>query len=403
MNQAKTVVFECFNSYTLYVSWVYAAILHDVYGFQSNLIWRETIFKLPESIKTNWPSGQIYSIPINQRKTIKWFPKMLSPVINYLGYMREIINTKKTIRSYFKISHYPKLLFIFKDNTIYDVEIIKKFKKLSNLKVVLIEEGAGIYSDILSQPFSLQKSLKKLLGIPKEVFFAQGQSKLYDYVICRFPNKFNKVSNRTQIIQQSNIFVYKYSKIFIEFFAGKEAIHQHYDCIYFSQPISEEGAIVPNANKIESEIEVLKTIFSVIPSTISVGIKNHPLENKNKFDEIVDLFPNVSLLEDRLQMIPGELLYLIFKPIVLTPYSSLAMNLYALSRNIKIILLYKYFPLQLRTIKQVEKTFKGINSYELVDVEELCKDNESRNLSNSNLTFDDLEFLVKQVQSHQQG
>ena len=351
INKKKHSIFSCFNLYTLCISYAYSEYLYNHFGFHSTILWRETVLKLPLSVLENY-EGDIKTIPVSHI--------MNDHNTNKFSKLRHLKKEKKLrkhfLLTYFSINTGADILFVFKDNTMYDIEIIKFYRKFSKGKIVLIEEGNGIYESSLGFETFHKKIKRFILGLPKETSKDQGQSKLWDYVICKYPDLFNKTNNRDIVLQQSKIFDSKYLTKFFKLFQINQTANINFDFIYFSQPLSESGLITNN-----QEIQTINTILANIPSNKKVGIKLHQRENCNKFEDVVKKFPNVEILGQLLQSLPGEIIYFYLKPILLTPFSSVATNILFQDPSATIILLYKYFPLPGKTNIEVEKLFNGRN------------------------------------------
>lgn len=345
----KEIVFSCFNLYTLYISFVYSEYLREYFGFHSTIIWRGTILKLPPNLHASW-NVTIASIPIFSKMN-GYVP---SKVATFINIHTNKGNVKKILYAHFEVVKNAGLLVVFKDNNYLDIEVIRFFKKYSEAKIVLVEEGNGLYASSCGQIPVRTKLIKLVLGLPKETSYAQGQSNLWDYVICKYPDLFSKTKKREAILQQSNVFCKKYMVSFLKLFSNNQTINHDCDCIYFSQPLSEDGLVSK-----EQEMQGMSTIFDNIPLELHVGIKLHQREKRNKFDELVKKFPNIEILDPIFQDLPGEIMYNYSKPILLTPFSSVATNIMFQDLDAVVILLYKYFPLPEKTLSEIEKVFRG--------------------------------------------
>ena len=347
INKKKHSIFSCFNLYTLCISYAYSEYLYNHFGFHSTILWRDTVLKLPHSILENY-EGDIKTIPVS--------PITNDHNTNKFSKLRHLKKEKKLrkhfLLKYFSINTGTDILFVFKDNSMYDIEIIRFYRKFSKGKIVLIEEGNGIYESSRGFETFHNKIKRFILDLPKETSKAQGQSKLWDFVICKYPELFNKTNNRDIVLQQSKIFDSKYLTKFFKLFPINQTANKNFDIIYFSQPLSEDGHISK-----EQEIQGLNTIFNNIPLELHVGIKLHPREERNKFDTLVKKFPNIELLDQIFQDLPGEMLYFFSKPILLTPFSSVATNILFQDPGSVVIILYKYFPLLEKTQSEIEKVF----------------------------------------------
>lgn len=348
MNIKKNIVFSCYNLYTFYVSFAYSEYLKEFFQLNSTLIWRNTISQLPDNLLVNW-NGTVEILPSFTINDNRW---RKNSVVRKTWHENKCIN--KFLNKFSATNDKIDFVFIFKDNCFYDIKIVKFFKFKSKAKIVLIEEGNGIYTSSCKKILLGNEIKRLILGLPKETLYGQGQSNLWDYVICKYPELFNKTNNRDIVLQQSKIFDSKYLTKFLKSFQINQTVNKNFDCIYFSQPLSESGLITNN-----QEIQAINTILASLPTNKKIGIKLHQRENCNKFDEVIKKFPNVEILDQILQSLPGEMIYFYFKPILLTPFSSVATNILFQDPNATIILLYKYFSLPGKTNIEVEKLFNG--------------------------------------------
>lgn len=200
-------------------------------------------------------------------------------------------------------------------------------------EVILIEEGIGLYRDIIKQNRWMYKLFGKLIfGKGFEDINRIGEYSKVDAIECNYPKFLSEKQLQKRIDEMNRINI---SSNII----GMESIMEdgYYD-LFIGQPLPEDNVMD------ESEyINTIDNLLNFVPVNCLLAIKPHPRENLEKYKKIKN--NRFRILED--YDVPVELVIANSRiKNVYTLYSSSAMNI---SRylNINVFMLYKIANLHL--------------------------------------------------------
>ncbi|HPJ81988.1 MAG TPA: polysialyltransferase family glycosyltransferase [Saccharofermentans sp.] len=358
-----TVSFFCYNHFTLYSAYTYASFLKKELSISSILIWRNTIFELPKNIGAIWDDV----VQIDLASGSKSGSSGVCGSLKRITRIRRIIKDTLFSCTCFRTS---SALLVFKDNGLYDTEVIRLFKRLRNGKVVLIEEGIGLYQS-QTRTNSIKQVAQVLLGVPRQAHRTQGENDLVDIVICAKPDLLQSHKKRGKIIlKRSNLFSEVLVKAYVRDFLGLAQIpDEKADFLYFGQPLSEDGIL-----KDYEEIEHISDFITSLDPGTDIKVKLHPRERSSKYESIIEKHRNVSFLDSRLQSMPAEVVFkLLGSPVVVTPFSSAAVNILQMGGVTSLLLLYRMFGLSQERKSSLDALFSDMSEY-VIDSYDTLKD-----------------------------
>lgn len=341
-------VFVCGNIYHLYLSNVYRNYLLSLKDCRVDLILSNDKFDNVAELNSGW--SNVY--PVNKKVT-----KGKLDSIYILSQMKK---TRKKLKSIYK-NNENICTIVFIDHTPVNRTIIKFMKELNtNNKVLLVEEGLGLYTDkdSTSKKSLIKGYVYKLFGIDGPSNMIQGENPRVDAIIAKNIQLISKTKKEgKKLIQQSEgIFSQKYIEDFSKVYFGNRnttlKANLQYDFIYIGQNLG-----------IENESIAIKNILKLIPSNKSILIKPHPREDVNKYQDILRNLKNCRLIDNCFMQFPVELItQLLSINCVLTPYSSAGLNLKQINNKLSIIYLFKIFNLEVNSIEKLinELQIEGI-------------------------------------------
>nr|WP_317331740.1 polysialyltransferase family glycosyltransferase [uncultured Romboutsia sp.] len=238
--------------------------------------------------------------------------------------LRELKEFEKSI-----INYKPELLVYYNDQPIPYQSVFMKVKKYLNCKLMLVEEGLGMY--LKSEKFNLKNYIlyivrKYLFGVYKAKFFVHGKGGYEDIVYLREPNLINAKSNKIKMTNDEFKGIVKQSYQEVDF-----------DILPNSILLSPAGTIY---NK-----EIMLSIFEIIfkyskSKNKTLYLKLHPAERY--IDEIKALVmryeESVVYIDDNRYTSEDFILNKNINTII-SDYSSTLINAYYLRDDIE---LYSY-------------------------------------------------------------
>lgn len=229
--------------------------------------------------------------------------------------------------------------FVFNDNEPISNKIVREAKKKNN-RVVIIEEGIGIYSYTGNTRLTMHQKLRKIitaaLGSPMQ-YKAIGDNPNIDYAIVsnvELYKKFDKAKKQIVLYQDKEV-LFKHSGDFLEQFSDDTDRIGSVDYVYLGQPFDEYGRML------EDEKNCIIELFELIPNGKVVLIKPHPRESSDKYDVIEKRFKNVRVLRNTMAGLPVECLVGSLCPSTMISFNSSAgVNLANIFSDINCVFLF---------------------------------------------------------------
>ena len=323
------VCFVTTTQYQFLIADVYARYIFDNFGIRSKVLVR--YFK---------------SFDISRFDTEKKY-ELISYTINNRNVLGQCVFALQCGYLY-KMSSWSKLLdkdkrtilFVFNDLSKLTSRMIQEVKKNDiNNKVVLVEEGNNTYSDALN---SGNEKVWKLKHKMSKIMFGNGRTSRVigddpgiDIAIVKDPVRYGslKKAQKQKILQQNTDILFCASD-FISHYNQACSIDLDCDVLFLGQPFYKNGTYYEEENRCISEM------FDAIPGNVRILIKPHPRDSEGKYDRLAEIYPNVSVVNDELSVLPIEtLLGIADIKIVMTIESSAATTLANLSSDIGTIVL----------------------------------------------------------------
>ena len=233
---------------------------------------------------------------------------------------------------------------VFRDNWDRDVLTINLVKRtFRNCKIILIEEGLGLYATNVKTKQNVLYMCKKLvhlvMGVPTYSLegFTHGLNPGVDEIICKYPELlYKKVKNpRITIKKEIELYNKSYCQNFVNNILKMGIPETTYRFVFLTQPLFPN-----NDNKSNEQYdEFLRQIFSFTKQYGPVLIKPHP---KDKWDYHPYLTDKIDLCDPHLTKCPFECLMGYYgNPQTITLYSSAGCSIDTGKPN---IFLYDMFP-----------------------------------------------------------
>lgn len=250
----------------------------------------------------------------NRSKKSNYLTRILEEKKN-IDLIVNILNTKK-----------PDILIVFKDNDPICKSLIDIASK-NGTKIILIQEGLALYGNIK------HKTRKKIKVLAKKIIqtmlrypiinINQGEDPRISVMVVSHMNSLSeKRKTNKEIIEFPNIqpptfILEKFINETKLDFNNLKHIRLNKTLIYFGQPLSE------NEFDKKNEKMFLDELFKILSTSgYQIIVKPHPSENMDKYS----IYPYCTLYTEN--YIPAEILAFIVKPVlVLTPYSSVGLNI----------------------------------------------------------------------------
>ena len=328
----KKVYFVCFTAYQLFVCLYYARKLNkqnarlvliwfddnqaDVYRFNKLF---EEIHVIKDEYATN-VNKYITRLKIKGYLANRTYKRILGGIPN------------NSVVLFFSDEHYPSN------------RIIQICGKGKGNKTILIEEGIGTYS-FHNHSFSLKLWFSELLfGCRGEKNI--GVSPLITSFIVKAPEALPRIKHRGRpVIQQNTMFDDKdwIKSLNVLSDESKSVLNKLHEkkILWLGQPLFSDR------EKINDEMVVVNKILQRFSSEYQTIIKKHPRDDKKKYKYLNgDNFCNYFV--DHETWLPAEILVSEIDPdIIISPFSSSAINLYKLGFGKKIIFCYKLFSINI--------------------------------------------------------
>ncbi|GEM_PF-2183329 len=322
-------IFVALTPYQLFVSYIYAKYIHDIYNCDNTIIYQHSA---GIDIRLDDVAISFIEVP-NLNECLKgkiWQRLYYSGILFYFSPLGKVVNSKFAIN-----------LFIFNDYYPISNNLMKIISKGVDNTITIIEEGVGMYAISEKRGLSLKDYgrlvFTALLGAPM-VFRAIAESKEIQYAIVdNIPlyNKKKSAKNQT-VLQQHKKKLLAQSSLFIKAVSEDFDIKVDANMLYIGQPLA---GIVHNR---DLEYEYLIKLFSpLVENGLKVVIKPHPREDLKKYYRICNELTNIELLNGLFQTLPVEcLIKAIGVKMVCTFFSSAAVNIANIYSDISVFMTY---------------------------------------------------------------
>ena len=382
----RVIVFSCFTPYHLINSIYYATSLQQAKNLKMVLVWNN---KSSRSINLD-----VFKNCFDTTIDISGFDEtnIRRKVVNqsvYMGRFFGLSSIAKAINKYDSVR-----LVCFSDQDFVTHRLVEYVSGMNDSEIVLVEEGMSTYLTNTEYHFSVLKRIYyKILGIRTEKFI--GANMHIKSVIVKHPEDMPVVKTHDRkIIRQNNIFADdNWVKKFNGLIGGIENIVQMHKgkkiILWIGQPLIELG--VPD----EKELQFLVEINNKFGTEYSIVIKKHPREAEDKYKSI--LGDNISEVDlGDLFWIPLEFLGTVLCPqIIVTAFSTAALNLLELGIDSNAYFCYKAFGLNVESEffdKHKEDNICVINS--MAEMEQCHKKGISKRIcTNMNADIEYLEIF----------
>lgn len=331
----KTIaVFICLTSYHTFVSYAYADYLYKKYGIVSRFL----LYGVPDIKNVCVDYIEFYYLDKRENTLIDLIKKR----VIYAGYLFKFSKIKSIVSAREKI-----LLFVYNDLNPVSYKIMRLVKKysLENM-VVIVDEGLAIYTDTkidlhLNLKFRIREFiLKYLFGSPSH-YKAIGDDERVDFVIVgdvELYKTLKKAENKGVIKQnKKSLFSADFIEDYMSTFFNIELDKTECSILVVGQNYSGKGSIT------EQEEVLLKEVGEIFDNIGKTIIKPHPTDNTDKYNNIVNKFNNLSVIDPQLSKIPMECIFGYFNSdYLVTLNSSAALNIASCFPEKKVIFLVDY-------------------------------------------------------------
>ena len=324
----KEIYFVVLTMYQLYVADTYANYIQDNYD-NCNV----SIINVGLNTLTYKPNGSIRIVKVpdlNQTFVTRIWQRA------YFGGNLFCFSPLKKL-----VNHGNVLLFIFNDNEPITNKLVREVKKANDNKVIIIEEGIGIYSYTSNKKLTLKQKgrllVTSILGSPMQ-YKAIGDNPFIDYAIVSNVELYKKLEKSCKqiIFYQNKEGLFSSSQTFLQRYAQKKRESYSADYIYLGQPFDEFGGLL------DEEKECLIKLFDMVGDDKSVLIKPHPRDAVGKYDNFKLHFKNVTVVSESYYSLPAECIVAGFGAgTILSFNSSAGVNLANSFQTINCIFLYK--------------------------------------------------------------
>lgn len=338
------ITFLCHNYYSLFLSFIYSRnIRSNMKDVKINLITSSYLQANMQDLNNFWDCVYIHRYIKFAGKNI--FQRLKTLIHFYIEKCR--------IHSKLKFND-TEFLFTFKDTGLINREIIRLLNQKFGSKIILIEEGFALYSDMENKKKAihfLSSTIGSLLLLPPPHHNTQGLNNNVHTILLKkehlLPER--KKRGKQLVVQSEKLFSSCDAFSYIQTFYGTEVnqalkLFSNIDILFIGQPVSDQG-------KVSSELEqnVLQSLFKCL-GDYKILIKPHHLENRTKYDSALKMCPQASMIDLRLMNIPVEVLYcLLNTPIVITPWSSASINIRMINPDVFTFYLFELYHYPLPT------------------------------------------------------
>lgn len=324
----RKIYFIALTTYQLFVADVYSEYIRKNYNYDVKII----TVGLADSEYNPGSGCSIFRVPdLNDTKIHRIWQRLY-----WAGRFFKLSKLYKTISF-----SGENIYFVFNDNEPITNNLICRAKENKENKVVIIEEGIGIYSyseerKLLSHE-KLRLMFTTILGSPMQ-YKALGDNVLIDFAVVGNVDLYQSLakSKKQVVIQQSKVGLYKAAPGFISRYVASDVTEQKADILYLGQPFDEYGRLL------DEEQECLEKLFESVAGNREILIKPHPRDSKEKYLHFEKKYNNVRIIEGKIAELPAECLISGWGvKMVISFNSSAGVNIANSFRDIKAIFLYK--------------------------------------------------------------
>ena len=215
-------------------------------------------------------------------------------------------------------------LFVFNDNEPITNRIIRELSKYDNNKIIIIEEGIGIYEKTNCEKLNFKQKIRLvftwILGSPMQ-YKAVGESDFISYAVVGDVELYNKLDKAQKqiVIKQNKIAIYSQADQFLNRIGMSCNIYMDYPVIYIGQPISEYGEML------DCEEEYISKLINIFGKIL---IKPHPRDLKGKYDKLIKNHKDCKVMSHELSPLPFEsLIGALNVEVVISINSSVGVNI----------------------------------------------------------------------------
>ena len=228
-------------------------------------------------------------------------------------------------------------IVVFKDNEAIECSVIEraKHKFSSRIKVMLFEEGTGLYANnVVPVRFSLVKKifykLKKVSSYCVDSH-SQGENPLVDVVVCTKPSLFLKKKQANfRIEEMKQIFTHEINQYLIKSVLGDVNSTSKVDFVFLTQPFKDWKEEYMKLE--ETHNVMLPKIFEILKNHGTTVIKLHPREH---YDYSKFKAANISVASEMENLLPFECLMELYgNPQLISMFSSTAINIKTSKKSI---------------------------------------------------------------------
>lgn len=392
----KRIIFVGFTPYQLMISIYYAIKLSHIHKCEKILIWHDYANYKINFSDINPFFERVFIVPYydDVNKLKKQFLKR-----RYTG--QGFKNSK--IGQYVKSCKNDTILICFSDMHELTNKLIHELAQKNN-KILLIEEGIGIYSTDYSKLPIRTKIINKILGISTEK--AIGINKNISAVILNHPEWLeNSKFIGTTLLQQNSVFEDNNFISELSFITKKiESFKKSRKKIilWLGDPIEDIGG-----TKTE-EIDLIIELSKNLGENYMILIKPHPREDQNKYQNIENTHIRLIKLGG-LSWVPIEIIasYLNFQTVI-TSVSSAAFNIYKIMDCIQVIYVYNilhdlnFDRTMLQPILSKKNIYCPATIKQLLDLIKIEKKFENQKINKKDRN-EDVNFLVNLLGDEKNG
>lgn len=316
--------FVVLTTYQLYVADVYANYIAENYKNVTIKIFMVGM----ENFDIGETNYEIIKIPDMNKS--KW-----SRLIQRLVWAGRLFFTTPIYRYFHNINSCN--LFVFNDNEPITNKIIRMIKKSKTNKVIIIEEGIGMYEKTVCQKLNVKQRCRlfftTVLGSPMQ-YKAVGESKYISYAIVGDADLYrglDKAKNQI-VLEQSKKYIYSQASNFLRILGLSCEEYKDFYVIYIGQPMNENGLMTFEE---EDYINKLIRFFD------RILIKPHPRDYEGKYDRFCKGNNSCRVMDATLSILPFEsIIASLDVKIVISMTSSAGVNIARTFPNIRSVFTY---------------------------------------------------------------
>lgn len=288
----EKITFVALTSYQLFVSLIYSEAIRDKYYNAYDI----SIIKVGVDIDVKSKDYNIIEVPnLNKTKIQRVWQRV---------YWGGLLFPFTKLNKIFKQSN-RHFLFVFNDNEPVTNKLIRMTKKNdTNNKVILIEEGIGVYENTIIKQLNLRQKLRVLftgiLGSPMQ-YKAVGDNEHIDFAIVEKSSIYANLekARKQRVLVQNKKLIFSHADSFLKVIGYNSTLLKRYDVLFIGQPFNEFGEVV------DQEETYLQEIFEITSKyQLRVIIKPHPREDASKYNRHLNEY--IAVCDDSVSKLPIE-------------------------------------------------------------------------------------------------